>query len=104
MEEALEFNIIRIEDSVATMAAVDNWSLHLLPSVAPSRLRAINQSLGPGPHNLRLSSSAQRVYLLLVVSAGPATRSQRAALFSIFHIKTRLITSVEQEYSPPCRS
>lgn len=68
VEEALEFNIIRIEDSVATMVAVDDWVLQQLPqgAGASARLRAMQQTLGPGLMHLRLSSSGQRFYLLLV--------------------------------------
>ncbi|CAI7808231.1 unnamed protein product [Closterium sp. NIES-53] len=70
VEEALEFNIIRIEDSVATMVAVDDWVLLPLPhgAAATGRVRALQQTLGPGLMHLRLSSSGQRFYLLLVVS------------------------------------
>ncbi|CAI5499868.1 unnamed protein product [Closterium sp. Naga37s-1] len=68
VEEALEFNIIRIEDSVATMVAVDDWVLLPLPhgAAATGRVRALQQTLGPGLMHLRLSSSGQRFYLLLV--------------------------------------
>ncbi|CAI5475766.1 unnamed protein product [Closterium sp. Yama58-4] len=68
VEEALEFNIIRIEDSVATMVAVDDWVLQPLPhgAAATGRVRALQQTLGPGLMHLRLSSSGQRFYLLLV--------------------------------------
>ncbi|GJP68760.1 hypothetical protein CLOP_g25424 [Closterium sp. NIES-67] len=68
VEEALEFNIIRIEDSVATMVAVDDWVLLPLPhgSGATGRVRALQQTLGPGLMHLKLSSSGQKFYMLLV--------------------------------------
>jgi len=73
VEEALEFNIVRIEDSVRTMAAVDGVDALSLPSVL--RLKAVQQGLIPS--QIRLSSSAQRLYLLLAVRPYPSAPAPR---------------------------
>ncbi|CAI5491689.1 unnamed protein product [Closterium sp. Naga37s-1] len=66
--EALEFNILRIEDAVVSVATTDEWRLEAVDLGAPAlmRLRGWGGVLGLGGLRIRLTPSAQRFYLLLV--------------------------------------
>eukprot|EP00897_Mesotaenium_endlicherianum_P010172 jgi/Mesen1/9183/ME000591S08516 len=62
VEQALEANIRRIEENITAMAAVDDWSLQY-PGSAPSRMGRAGGLAGSA--NLRLTSSALRLYAML---------------------------------------
>lgn len=62
VERALEGNLERILDSVKAMAAADDW--YLQPSITAAQGRFGRSSSGP-PSNVRLTSSAQRLYSMV---------------------------------------
>ncbi|KAI7756703.1 hypothetical protein M8C21_021728 [Ambrosia artemisiifolia] len=58
VEQALDANLKRIEESTAALAAVDDWDLSFSPTV--TRLSGRPSSLNTITHQHKLSSSAQR--------------------------------------------
>ncbi|CAI5466595.1 unnamed protein product [Closterium sp. Yama58-4] len=67
--EALEFNILRIEDAVVSVATTDEWRLEAV-ELGVMRLRGWGGVLGLSGLRIRLTPSAVRFYLLIVVSGG----------------------------------
>ncbi|RWW59738.1 hypothetical protein BHE74_00033306 [Ensete ventricosum] len=65
VEQALDANLRRIEESTAALAAADDWILTYPPTGARTSNRASTVALGVQP---KLSSSAHRFYLMVQVT------------------------------------
>ncbi|XAR49807.1 hypothetical protein NMG60_11003954 [Bertholletia excelsa] len=64
VEQALDANIKRIEESTAAMAAADDWEL-TYPPVTRQSGRSSSSSLGASAYQHKLSSSAHRLNLMV---------------------------------------
>ena len=69
VEQALDANLKRIEESTAALAAADDWELSYPPTVTRQSGRSSSTSLGStAAYQHKLSSSAQRFNLMVQVN------------------------------------
>lgn len=113
VEQALDANLKRIEESTAALAAADDWELTYPPSVTRTAGRSAGTVLGStGAHQHKLSSSAHRFNLMVqdfFEDVGPLLSMQLGGkalegLFQVFNTYVNTLVralpgSIEEEAS-----